>query len=252
MKIKSSRNRICITVLMIAVSVMTMAKSKRVLFIGDSITDGAWGNSKVWNTPSEERNQKDMNHIYGHGYMMIAASQIQALHPEDGWTFWNRGISGNTLADLAARWQKDALALHPDVVSILIGTNDVDQALKNNNNINISEWGKQYRKLLDQIKTENNDAQFILCTPFVARSGKLAQSNDFDKREAMILALTKEIETIAKEYNANIVPFNSIVSNTITTHSSVPIAYWIWDGIHPTPAMHYIMAEEWIKYSRLL
>lgn len=237
---------------MIAVSVMTMARGKRVLFIGDSITDGAWGNSKVWNTPSEERNQKDMNHIYGHGYMMIAASQIQALYPEDGWTFWNRGISGNTLADLAARWQKDALALHPDVVSILVGTNDVDQALKKNENININEWGKQYRKLLDEIMAENKDAQFILCTPFVAHSGKLAQSNDFDKRKAMIQSLAKEIEIIAKEYGANIVPFNALVGKTIANHHSTPASYWIWDGIHPTPAMHYLMAEEWIKCSKLI
>lgn len=82
-----TRNRICMLLLLIAVSVMAMGKGRRVLFIGDSITDGAWGNSKVWNTPSEKRNQKDMNHIYGHGYMMIAASTIQALHPEDGWVF---------------------------------------------------------------------------------------------------------------------------------------------------------------------
>lgn len=55
-----------------------------------------------------------MNHIYGHGYMMIATSQIQALYPEEGWIFWNHDINGNTLADIAARWDKDALALHPD------------------------------------------------------------------------------------------------------------------------------------------
>ena len=142
-----TRNRICMLLLLIAVSVMAMGNGRRVLFIGDSITDGAWGNSKVWNTPSEERNQKDMNHIYGHGYMMIAASTIQALHPEDGWVFWNRGISGNTLADLAVRWDKDALAFHPDVVSILIGTNDVDKALEKGIDIKVKDWGKRYREL---------------------------------------------------------------------------------------------------------
>lgn len=55
-----------------------------------------------------------MNHIYGHGYMMIATSQIQALYPKEGWIFWNHDINGNTLADIATRWDKDALALHPD------------------------------------------------------------------------------------------------------------------------------------------
>lgn len=61
------RNRYCSLLMVLVLAMTVVAKGKRVLFIGDSITDGAWGNSKVWNTPSEERNQKDMNHIYGHG-----------------------------------------------------------------------------------------------------------------------------------------------------------------------------------------
>ena len=66
-------------IMMLSASLLLMAGGKRVLFIGDSITDGAWGNSKVWNTPSAQRNHNDMNHIYGHGYMMIAASHYEAL-----------------------------------------------------------------------------------------------------------------------------------------------------------------------------
>lgn len=38
-----TRNRICMLLLLIAVSVMAMGKGKRVLFIGDSITDGGSG-----------------------------------------------------------------------------------------------------------------------------------------------------------------------------------------------------------------
>lgn len=243
------RNRYCSLLILLVLAMTVVAKGKRVLFIGDSITDGAWGNSKVWNTPSEERNQKDMNHIYGHGYMMIAASRIQATQPEKEWIFWNRGISGNTLNDLAMRWQKDALALHPDIVSILIGTNDVDKALKNSTCIDTVRWEKQYRLLLDQLVQQNKEVKFILCTPFVAKTGKIASSMDFDKRKNMITALTQATERIAKEYGAKVVPFNSLVEKTISGHPTVPASYWIWDGIHPTPAMHYLMAEEWIEKS---
>ncbi|MDY2693610.1 MAG: lipase, partial [Prevotella sp.] len=98
---RTGRNKRSIaTLVVLLLSMIVVARGKRVLFIGDSITDGAWGNSKVWNTPSDQRNHKDMNHIYGHGYMMITASHYEALYPEAGWTFWNRGISGNTLDDL--------------------------------------------------------------------------------------------------------------------------------------------------------
>ena len=68
----------------------------------------------------------------------------------------------------------------------------------------------------------------------------------------MIAELTKKIEKIAKKYDAVVVPFNNLVHHTIVSHHSVPASYWIWDGIHPTPAMHYLMAEKWLECSGLI
>lgn len=217
------------------------------LFIGDSITDGAWGNSKVWNTPSEGRDHHDMNHIYGHGYMMIVASHYQACFPEDGWTFWNRGISGNTLDDIEARWQKDALDLHPDIVSILVGTNDVDKALREGTSIDSIAWGTKLRLLLDEVLKQNPEARFALCTPFVAKSGNIGNNADFSERERMIASLANVINDISKDYPATIIPFNTLVKETIESTTNLPASYWIWDGIHPTPAMHYRMAQMWMN-----
>lgn len=233
--------------LFLTLSLVALSQGKRVLFIGDSVTDGAWGNSKVWNTPSEQRNQRDLNHIYGHGYMMIVASSVQARFPGQQWTFWNRGISGNTLADLAARWEKDVLMLRPDVVSILIGTNDVDRALKKGLALDMAEWGTRYRHLLDSVRQINPGIQFVLCTPFVAHAGKLLSTSDYQQRVKMITDLCDTIRKICKEYQATLVPFDELVRDTISAYPSVEPSYWIWDGIHPTPAMHYLMAEMWMK-----
>lgn len=235
------------TILLLALSLSIAAQGRRVLFIGDSITDGAWGNTGIWNSPSEDRSQTDMNHIYGHGYMMIAASHYQGLFPQEEWTFWNRGISGNTLFDLAKRWEKDALALNPDVISILIGTNDVDKALSKGTAIDIETWEKEYRHILDALLAKNPNATFMLCTPFVAKSGRMKETYNFCERESMITSLVSTIEHIAAEYPATLVPFHNLVNSTITTNSNLPAEYWIWDGIHPTPAMHYLMAQQWIE-----
>lgn len=234
-------------IMMLSASILLVAGGKRVLFIGDSITDGAWGNSKVWNTPSAQRNQRDMNHIYGHGYMMIAASHYEALYPAVGWTFWNRGISGNTLDDLAMRWEDDVLALKPDIVSILIGTNDVDKALREGRTIDPEAWGMRMRGLLDRVRAQNPDARFVLCTPFVAKAGKIGARDDYDKRKEMVGALGSVIKMVGKEYQATVVPFDSLVEETIASTPQLPVGYWIWDGIHPTPAMHYRMAMTWIE-----
>ena len=83
-----------------------------VLFQGDSITD-------AFRRPEEVNDA----HQLGSGYALIAVARLQASRPELGLRFTNRGISGHTLADLAARWDADCLDLAPEVLSILIGVN---------------------------------------------------------------------------------------------------------------------------------
>ena len=70
---------------------------RRVLYIGDSITDGGWGRSGGSAKASKDRNQTDLNHVYGHSFMMLCAADYQSQWPDAEWQFWNRGISGNTL-----------------------------------------------------------------------------------------------------------------------------------------------------------
>ena len=108
----------------------------RVLFQGDSITDMGRGRTE------------DPNHILGHSYVFIIAARQGAAFPVQGVTFINRGVSGNTLADLAARWQADTIALKPDVLSILIGINDVGHCLKRNQPVSIDSYERAYDRLL--------------------------------------------------------------------------------------------------------
>src|SRR3954465_6595950 len=83
----------------------------RILFQGDSITDGNRGRSS------------DPNHILGHGYVFIIAAKYGATLAALNLDFINRGSSGNTVRELQKRWEKDTLELKPDVLSILIGVN---------------------------------------------------------------------------------------------------------------------------------
>ena len=109
----------------------------RFLFQGDSITDGNRG-----------RNE-DPNHIMGHGYAFSVASRIGADFPSGGFTFFNRGISGDTVTKLEQRWQTDALDLKPDVLSLLVGINDVGDLVGNwGEPKTLNEFELGYRGLL--------------------------------------------------------------------------------------------------------
>lgn len=222
---------------------------KKVLFIGDSITDGAWGNSGGGAKPSSERTLWDMNHIYGHGYMYLCAAHYQGKYPSREYEFYNRGISGNTLADLEKRWQKDAIDIKPDVLSVLIGTNDINVFLKSGGgSFDFEEWRERYCKLLDVSLSMNPHLKLILCAPFVANTGNMRKTTNYKERETLIHECAEVVKQIAKDYNAVYLPFNQLFANLIEMYPDAQDIYWIWDGIHPTAAGHQRMADMWIKY----
>lgn len=202
------------------------------LFQGDSITDG-----------NRSRNN-DWNHVMGHGYQFIIASKLWYDFPKKGFHFFNRGISGNKVTDLAARWQKDTLDIKPDVLSILIGINDTSAFVYGNQDFTGEKYETGYRSLLQQTKEQFPNVRLVLCEPFILQVGERMKdkwdeySIELKKRQASVLKLSQE-------FNAIFVPFQSAFDKAL---SKAPAGYWIWDGIHPMPAGHELMAREWLHH----
>ena len=229
-------------------------KGSRIVFAGDSITDGAWGGGNGTKLPTAKRDQTDMNHIFGHSYMMLCASRLLADNPDQGLNFYNRGISSNTLANLEDRWDEDVLALNPDIISILIGTNDIHFYLLEDNDkeFDFKAWEKRYRNLLDRALEINPETIFILGTPFTAPTGKVGQAEDYEKRYSLLKHMDEVIEGIAVDYNARLIRFDKLFESLYQKYPEEGAAYWIWDGIHPTPAGHQAMADAWLNEYQLL
>ena len=111
----------------------------------------------------------------GHGYQYIIASKLWYDFPKKDFHFFNRGISGNKVTDLTARWQKDALDLKPDLLSVLIGINDVSALLYGDKNYTLEQYENGYRNLLKHTKQQLPNIQFVLCEPFVLPVGKVKE-----------------------------------------------------------------------------
>lgn len=221
-----------------------------VLFIGDSVTDGGWGNSGGKMISADKRNHNDMNHIYGHSFMMLCATHYESNMPDTEWKFYNRGISGNTLADIAARWHSDALSLQPDVVTVLVGINDVYAFLKSSKDkpdatFDFAAWDRQYRSLLDSLLIANKNVRIMIGAPFIAKEGRTGRAGNYAECERIVSQLAEITRTIAHDYGASFLPFNDMFASLIATQPRP--GYWIWDGIHPSPAGHRRMADLWIK-----
>lgn len=224
--------------------------AKRVLFVGDSVTDGGWGNSAGQATPTAERNQWDQNHIFGHSYMMLCAAHFLAANPENDLEFFNRGISGDDLQRIEDRWQEDVISMNPDIVSLLVGTNDIHYYLeKKESAFDYQQWEQRYRHLLDELRSANPKVKIILGTPFVARVGRIGESEDFALREEMVHRLADIVEKIAKDYGAILLRYDTLFASQKQIHPTVPMKHWIWDGIHPTAAGHQLMVDLWIGQS---
>ncbi len=223
----------------------------RVVFMGDSITDGNWG--KGDGCPAADRNQTDRNHLYGSGYMYLCASTLQSLYPERDYRFFNRGVSGHALDDLAARWQTDAIDTRPDVLSVLVGTNDVERYLHMRSQaadpaqvpeFDFAAWEHRFRELLDASRQANPELKIILCTPFIVRSGRLAEEETFGLRARLVDECAAAIRRLAADYGATLVDLHETVGALEAPRGDA--SYWVWDGIHPTPAGHRRMADAWL------
>lgn len=205
------------------VDVPAFKENIRILFQGDSITDGNRGRSA------------DPNHILGHGYCFIIAAKYGSQYPERKLVFMNRGISGNTVLDLEKRWQKDTLDLKPDVLSIMIGINDSGK------NVPLEQYEQVYDKLLADTKAANPNIRFVLCEPFFLPKDGHKEGNardaDLKKRQAIV-------EKLAKKFNAPVVKLQLVFDDAC---KRAPAEYWVWDGVHPTYSGHQLMADEWVK-----
>jgi lysophospholipase L1-like esterase len=204
-----------------------------ILFQGDSITDG-----------NRTRNN-DWNHVMGHGYQFIIASKLWYELPKNDLHFFNRGISGNTITDLAARWNEDAIALKPDILSILIGINDTERFFRGDQNFSAEQYEKNYDELLQKTKQELPNVQLVLCEPFILPVGRVKENLPVYEKELTIRS--KVVKKLAAKYKAIFVPFQTAFNDAL---KKAPAEYWIWDGIHPMPAGHELMAREWLTYVR--
>jgi lysophospholipase L1-like esterase len=204
--------------------------NETILFQGDSITDGNRGRSA------------DPNHILGHGYVFSIASRYGEAFPNLGLSFVNRGISGNTVADLATRWTSDALDLKPDVVSVLVGINDIHAFQGRFASFSAEPIYQTYDRLLADTLRARPNVKLILGQPFVLDVGMVAK--DPDGWHAALAKMDTVVERLASKYHAPIVHYQRAFNEAL---KRAPADHWIWDGIHPTYSGHGIMADEWIR-----
>ena len=201
-----------------------------VLFQGDSITDAR----RDRRTQGQANNPRAM----GDGYPMLIGCELLRDHPTLGMRVFNRGISGNKVPDLQARWQADCLDMKPSVLSILIGVNDIWHKLNGRYEGTVADYQREFTVLLTETRQALPKTTIVVCEPFVLRCGAVKENwfPEFDERRAA----AKEVATAAKTLW---VPFQTMFDEAVAAGSQPQ--YWAADGVHPSMAGHSLMAKTW-------
>lgn len=207
-----------------------IAPGDTILFQGDSITDAGRSREKA----GDVNNQAAL----GNGYAWMAASHLLVTQPEAKLNCWNRGISGHKVFQLAERWQADCFDLKPNVLSILIGVNDIWHQLNGNYNGTVETYETDYRKLLQRTRDTLPDVKLVVCEPFVLRCGAVDDKwfPAFDGFRAAAKKLADEFQTV-------FVPFQGMFDRAC---EFAPAEHWAKDGVHPSPHGAALMAYQWI------
>ena len=203
-------------------------RNQVIVFQGDSITD--WGRVRERTNPNDG---------LGNGYPLLVASRLLCERPKEQFQIYNRGISGNRIVDLYARWKIDALNLKPDVISILIGVNDTWHGFKSDNGVDVPRYEQFYRMLLAWTLESRPGVKLILGEPFLLVFGDVKRSwlPEIRQRQAVVRRL-------AAEFHAAFIPYQQIFDAAC---KRAPKQHWTDDGVHPTTAGHQLMADAWRK-----
>ncbi|MBN1672258.1 MAG: SGNH/GDSL hydrolase family protein [Kiritimatiellae bacterium] len=209
---------------------MKLGNGSKLLFIGDSITDA--GRAR----PVGE----DVADKLGNGYVSMVAALLGAVCPDRAIRVLNTGISGNTVRDLKARWQTDAIDLQPDWLSVMIGINDVwrnfAQPAQRPFHVPIEEYEQTLDALLAAVRPSLKG--LVLMTPY------FVEPNRAEPMRAMMDRYGAVVKKLADRYDAVFADTQAAFDRVLDVRHPGTIA---GDRVHPGKLGHMIIARAFLQ-----
>jgi len=193
-----------------------LAANETILFIGDSITDAG-------------RSEVGVDRL-GRGYVFFAGNLLLARFPHLNLNILNKGVSGDTTRSLKWRWERDCLQHRPDILSVMIGINDLWYCHNDTGvtakGVAPAEYEDNCRYMLEAAQAQC-DSRIVLMEPFMFCD---------DAGDAMFGELRYYINIVhrlAAEFDAVLVPLQQKIDEQITR---IRPARWADDMVHPFTA----------------
>ena len=212
----------------------------KILFQGDSITDAG-----------RDKTVCESNMGLGGGYVNIIYEQLK--QDNKNIEILNRGVNGNKITDLYARWREDTLNIKFDILSILCGINDVGFERRLNIGNDVEKYEFVYDRMLYEVKKFNPNAKIILISPFLFKVrhfdflGKYDIYDDWDLWSADIEKEGEVVKRLSQKYEAVFVPAFDEFKKLCRENG--------WDkytddGIHLNADGNKVLADLWLDAAK--
>lgn len=209
---------------------MLIAPYSKLVMIGDSITDCGRGQ------PVGESFKDGL----GNGYVSLVNALLTSTYPAHHIRIVNTGTGGNTVLDLADRWEQDVLALNPDWLSVMIGINDVwrqfDAPLQTEWHVPLDVYAATLDKLL--ARTRPRLQGLVLLSPY------LIEPNKTEPMRAMMDQYGAAMRQAAARHDALFVDVQAVFDTVLKDIHPMTLA---WDRVHPDQRGHTLIARAFLS-----
>jgi len=209
---------------------MKIQPDSMLLMIGDSITDC----QRIY-PGSPEGLPADL----GKGYVSFVDGLLTACYPSHHIRVINRGVAGDTVRELTARWQTDVLNLKPDWLSVCIGINDVWQQFDGKHEGHSHVTRVEYEQTLDVLLAMARPSLkgLVLMTPyFIQPRG--------EPMRAMMDAYGSAVQRIAQKHQAFFIDTQAVFDSAV---EQTPVEILSWDRAHLNIPGHILLARAFLQ-----
>ena len=223
-----------ILILLVVVMVSCTNSNKKVVFLGDSITQNAVINSEKFK-----------------GFISLLGENV-----DQNTELIGKGIGGDKVSDLLTRYRDDVIKLNPDMVFIYIGINDVWHKYDYGTGTDIDLYENGLRQIIADLK--ENGAEVILCTPTVIgeNKGEFTLVNQFKDIETMEIMnndlddYSDVIRKLSREFDTKLLDLRKIFMQYISENNPENKSKGVLttDGVHLNNLGSKLIANEMIKF----
>jgi lysophospholipase L1-like esterase len=209
---------------------MLLQPASRILFVGDSITDCGRGRIKPrWGADQ---------HL-GHGYVSMVHTALATAYPDYAIRTLNMGVAGDTVRDLAARWNSDVLLLRPSWLSVMIGINDVWQHF-DSFGVGVPITLDEFVRSLDHLVRQPRQSLdgLVLMTPYYLEGDRN------DPMRSLMDEFGEAVRKVALTHNAILVDTQEAFEQIVPGLDPYGLAS---DKVHVSEVGHMIIARAFLK-----